>query len=137
MQVVILMSNNKTAGRKSNLKSYAVLEWAEILKENNIENFDDIKKADLKKLEKKLKSVKGQGEAAVKYFFMICCCERFCKPDRHIINFFSNIEGRTINQFEAQGFMESVVKDLNNRNIYITVRQLNYIIRFYARAFYI
>ena len=129
----ILMSNNKTAGINSNLKSYAVLKWAEILKENNIENFDDIKEADLKKLENKLKSVKGQGEAAVKYFFMLCGCEKFCKPDRHIINFFSNIEGYTINQLEAQWFMESVVKDLNNRNIDITVRQLDYIIWCYQK----
>lgn len=130
----VLKSKNKTAGLNKISKAQAVLEWSEILKGNGIETFDDFNKIASEQLEKELKKVKGQGKAAVKYLFMLCGNKNFCKPDRHIINFFSNILNRTVNQLEIQDIMESIVRDLKNKNVDITLRQLDYVIWKYQKS---
>lgn len=129
----VLQASYRTAGKESILKADAVCQWAKILQEQGIETFDDFRKADGEKLETKLKSVQGQGEAAVKYLFMLCGDENTCKPDTHLLRFLTDAMGHTVTQCDAQSLLEETVKDLKVDYPNMNVRLLDYIIWDYQR----
>lgn len=129
----VLGANYKTAGKNPILKSEAVYEWAKILKKNGIENFVDFRRADKDNLEKELLQVRGQGETVVKYLFMLCGDNNTCKPDTHILKFFSDILKRNVKADEVQGLFENIVNDLKAEYPHMTVRLLDYIIWNYQR----
>ena len=130
---VFLRNDYKTAGANPMLKSKAVYEFAKVLKENNIECFEDFRSADVEKLEKELLKIHGQGQAVVRYFFMLCGDDSFCKYDTHIKNFLDDINANVKNADEAQEFLTSVVKELKAYYPDMTVRMLDYIIWDYQR----
>lgn len=129
----VLKSENKTAGANPMLKSEAVYQWGKVLLEHKIEAFDDLKQADLAQLEKDLRKIHGQGEAVVKYFFMLCGDDNFCKPDRHLLKFLSDALGHDVKEDEAQKLLEKSVEDLKDEYPHMTVRLLDYIIWSYQK----
>ena len=129
----ILHCNNKTAGANPMLKTQAVYEFAKVLKDNDVECFDDFNIADMGNIEKELLKIHGQGQAVVRYFFMLCGDDNFCKYDRHVQNFLEEINAGVKNADEAQELLENVVEELKTEYPYMTVRMLDYIICDYQR----
>ncbi len=130
----VLKAKNRTAGSNSILKSEAVYQWAKIMHANGIENFDDFRNSDKKVLKSALKNVQGQGDAAVRYLFMLCGSDDFCKPDIHILQFLTEATGEKIDKVdEVQALLEKIVDELKNDYPSMTVRQLDYIIWNYQR----
>ena len=130
----VLKSKNMTAGRNPISKAKAVYMFCEILRENKIESFEDFAKSDKDKLEKELLQVHGQGQAAVRYFFMLCGDDNFCKPDVHVLKFLSEVTGKKINADEVQKLLETAANELKNDYPNMTVRLLDYIIWNYQRS---
>lgn len=124
----VLESKNKTAGANPILKSEAVYYFAEILRNNGIECFNDFKKADKEKLKRELLNVHGQGMAVVNYFFMLCGDEDICKPDTHLLEFLTCAEERNVKPDEALVLIKSAVSELKKDYPNMTVRRLDYII---------
>lgn len=124
----ILQCNNKTAGANPIIKSQAVYEFAKLLKDNDIEYFDDFNSVDIGIVEKELLKIHGQGQAVVRYFFMLCGNDSFCKYDRHIQNFLEEINADVKNADEAQALLESIAKELKKDYPTITVRLLDHLI---------
>lgn len=130
----ILHCNNKTAGANPMIKSQAVYEFAKVLKDNGIECFKDFAKTDIDKLEKELLNIHGQGQAVIRYFFMLCGDDNFCKYDRHIKNFLEEINADVENADEAQALLERIVKELKKDYPTMTVRLLDHLIWNYQRS---
>ena len=131
--VDVLHSKNMTAGGQPILKAEAVYEFCEILRKNGIEKFDNFAKSDKDKLEKELLQIHGQGQAVVKYFFMLCGNDNFCKPDRHILKFLSEVVEKEVNADEAQKLLETATDELKSDYPNMTVRLLDYVIWNYQR----
>lgn len=129
----ILHCNNKTAGANPILKSQAVYEFAKVLKDNNIECFDDFNITDMGNIEKELLKIHGQGQAVVRYFFMLCGDKNTCKPDTHILNFLKEVLQYNVKADEAQELLKNAVEELKTEYPYMTVRMLDYIIWDYQR----
>ncbi len=115
------------------LKSQAVYEFAKVLKDNDIECFDDFNSADMGNIEKELLKIHGQGQTVVRYFFMLCGNDNFCKYDRHIQNFLKEINVDVQNADEAQALLERIVKELKKDYPTMTVRLLDHLIWNYQR----
>lgn len=134
-----VLSKNKTAGQNSILKAEAVYKWAKILQSKGIEKKEDFGRLGqngIKELEKDFATIQGQGEAVIKYFFMLCGNENLCKPDRHILRFLSNLTGTTVCENEAQAIMDDLVKELRTDFPDMTVRKLDYIIWKYQKSLF-
>ncbi len=80
-------------------------------------------------LELVLRSVKGMGDAAVNYLFMMAGDPNRCKPDVHIRHCVRDALGTDISHDECQVLFREAVKELRNRGYPdLTVRDLDSVI---------
>lgn len=123
---VVLKNNQKLSGR---LKSEVCYEIARKLKLLNIETMDDFNEfRSIELIEIVLYSVKGIGQAALNYFFMLAGDSERCKPDVHIHRFIFNACGEKVSDLECQNLLSQAVERLNKTHKGITVRELDFII---------
>lgn len=129
----ILHYESKTAGGNKILKSQAVYELARVLTSHGIENFEDFNNADKDRAESDLLKIQGQGDTVIKYFYMLCGNENYCKPDRHILAFLEEFTGKSVDNAAAQEMLEKAAEELKADYPDMTVRLLDYIIWNYQR----
>lgn len=129
----ILHFENKTAGGNKILKSQAVYEWAKVLKSYGIETFEDFNNADKDRLETELLKIQGQGDTVVKYFYMLCGNEDYCKPDKHILAFLEEFAGQPVDNATAQKMLTEATEELKADYPDMTVRLLDYNIWSYQK----
>ena len=90
------------------------------------EDFENFKSVEL--LEIVIRSVKGIGDAALNYLFMLAGDSNRCKPDVHLKRCITNVCGYEMTNSECQKLMEESVKILNLKYPKLTVASLDNII---------
>ena len=85
----VFKNRQRTSARNGILKSEAVLRFASVLKNYDVNYFQDIHKIlSSNSFEKAIKAIPGQRSGiSLKYFFMLAGSDDLIKPDMHIINF--------------------------------------------------
>lgn len=122
----ILLNRQVIGGR---LKSEVCYELASKLKMLNIETIEDFRNFKPQEyLETIIKSVRGIGDAAVNYLFMLAGDPNRCKPDVHIHRSIKDAFGYDISNDECQLLFTQSVNLLKNKYSNITVRLLDNII---------
>ncbi|MBP5467572.1 MAG: hypothetical protein J6Y43_08445 [Clostridia bacterium] len=116
--------NNKQvlSGR---LKSEICLELAEKLVEKGIETKKDFASFNQTALEQIIRQVKGVGDAAVNYMFMLAGDQNRCKPDVHIHHCIKDAIGRDVSNSDCQILFTEAVKILKKYYPRITVALLD------------
>ena len=109
-----LKNNQKFAGR---LKSEICRDLCERLLWLNINSLTEFKKfKNIELLELVISSVKGLGNAAVNYLFMLAGDENRCKPDVHIKRFVKNAcNVEFTNENDYQKLFSKAVSDLKKK----------------------
>ncbi|WMJ82783.1 hypothetical protein ACS3UN_01935 [Oscillospiraceae bacterium LTW-04] len=125
----ILCNKQRTSSVNGILKSEAVLLWAEIFRQYEIETLQDFNQKYSEQLENMLKKVAGQSSGiSISYLRMLAGNNNLVKPDRHIIKFLCQCTGRSVDKKEAQVLLEQVVKALCVTYHNLNVRLLDHII---------
>lgn len=125
----VLCNRQRTSTRNGLLKAEAVYCWAKILQQFGIETLQDFNNCVDDNLKKHLSKAKGQSSGiSITYLCMLCGDDNFTKPDRHILNFLSNVLGYTVNISQAQSILENVTTTLRNEFPNINIRLLDHTI---------
>lgn len=125
----ILCNRQRTSTKNGILKAEAVYSWTEILKNFGIETLQDFNNCINDNLKNDLSKIKGQGSGiSITYLCMLCGNENFAKPDRHILNFLSNILGYTVDTYQAQSILRNITNTLKNELPNINIRLLDHTI---------
>ena len=107
------------------LKSDICLEIAEKLIKEGIETKDDFGKYDYTKMENLLRSIKGVGDAAINYLFMLAGDTSRVKPDVHIHHCIRDAIGHDVSNDDCQRLFDGAIKILNKRYPTLTVSALD------------
>ncbi|MCK8825788.1 hypothetical protein [Fuchsiella alkaliacetigena] len=105
------------------LKSKAVYQFTEVLREFNVDYFQDINKIIRNyEFKKNIKSISGQKSGiSLNYFFMLAGFDNFIKPDRMVLRFLQGILKRKVNLTQAQNLLikasDTLKKDYNFKSI--------------------
>lgn len=122
----ILMNGTFSGGI---LKSVVVRDLATKFVELEIESISDFRNyTDEAGLMRAMLSVKGVGDAAANYMFMLAGDPSKCKPDVHIRRFVENACGQNISDAKIQELFTETVKILSKKHPGLTVRMLDGII---------
>lgn len=97
-----------------------------LLNINTIEEFRNYNNID--ELDSVMRSIKGIGDAAINYMFMLAGDPNKCKPDIHIHNFIKLALGEYISNEECQELFTEAVIELRSFYPGLTVRSLDYLI---------
>ncbi len=107
------------------LKSEICLDVANVLIKSNILTIEDFAATDPEILEFRLRKVKGMGDAAVNYMFMLAGDPNRCKPDVHIHNCIKDALGHYVSNEECQELFKGAVLILKEINPKMTVKLLD------------
>ena len=118
----ILKNKQVLSGR---LKSDICLELAVELISIGIETKEDFASFDQTKVEQILRQIKGIGDAAVNYIFMLAGDQNRCKPDVHIHHCIRDAIGHDITNQDCQILLTEAVKMLKSDYPNITVALLD------------
>ena len=118
----ILQNKQVLSGR---LKSEICLELAKKLFEKGIETKEDFASFDQSELEQIMRQVKGVGNAAVNYMFMLSGDPNRCKPDVHIHHCIKDAIERDVSDQDCQTLFTKAVKVLKKDCSQITVALLD------------
>lgn len=123
----ILKNRQKLSFR---LKSEICYELADklssLLNINTVEEFRNYNNID--KLDSVMRSIKGIGDAAINYMFMLAGDPNKCKPDIHIHNCVKLVLGEYLSNEECQELFTEAVSELKGIYPGLTVRSLDYLI---------
>lgn len=124
----VFKNRQRTSTANGILKTDAVLRFAKVLKEFNIQYLQDLDKViNNDKLEEEIKKIPGQKSGiSLKYFFMLAGSSEFIKPDRMIIRFLESILNRKVELEEAQSLLRETSKVLKAKFENITPRILDH-----------
>jgi len=113
----VFKNNQRTSSTNGILKSEAVVHFLKILKEFNVEFFQDVDEVlDRNGFESAIKNIKGQSSGiSLKYFYMLAGNEDLIKPDRMIFRFLKAATGKEFNQAEAQKILFDTAIELSKR----------------------
>lgn len=100
----VFKNRQRTSTCNGILKTEAVLRFAKILREHNVEYLQDLSKIiNNNRFEDEIKGIPGQRSGiSLKYFFMLAGSSDFIKPDRMIIRFLESALNRKMQLEEAQ-----------------------------------
>lgn len=118
----VLKNKQVLSGR---LKSEICLELAKKLVEKGIETKADFASFDQSELEQIMRQVKGVGNAAVNYMFMLSGDPNRCKPDVHIHHCIKDAIRRDVSDPDCQILFTEAVKVLKKDCSQITVALLD------------
>lgn len=121
----ILNNRQKISGR---LKSEICYDLAERLVYNKIETKSDFANANPAFIESIIRGVKGLGNAAVNYLFMLAGDPNRCKPDVHIHHCIRDATGHDVSDSECQTLFTEAVKILKAKHPALTVALLDGIV---------
>ena len=124
-----LLKNNQVLSYR--LKSEVCLDLAEALLAagiHTIEDFQKLKSDDSSKLSKTIRRVKGVGDAAESYIFMLTGDQNRCKPDVHLLQCMKDAYGCKVNVKDCQPIMEKTIDILRVEYPSLTVRTLDALI---------
>ena len=110
------------------LKSEAVLEFAKVLQQYEINYFQDLAKViNNASFERDIKYIKGQGSGiSLSYFFMLAGDENLIKPDRMIERFVTDCIGKKLSTYELTKLFPDAIKKLNTDYPNLTLRELDH-----------
>jgi hypothetical protein len=110
----VFKNRQRTSTCNGILKTEAVLKFAKILKEFNVEYLQDLVKIiNNDKFEEEIKKIPGQKSGiSLTYFFMLAGSSDFIKPDRMIIRFLENALNRKVQLEEARRLLSEASKIL-------------------------
>lgn len=126
----------RTSSRNGILKSEAVLEFAKVLQNFNVNYFQDINKSLLlnEDFEREIKKIKGQGSGiSLAYFFMLAGSENLIKPDRMVKRFVEDATNETIPSNKLMQVFNDVFLILTKEFPHLTLRELDHEIWKYQR----
>lgn len=107
------------------LKSIVCLELAQKLAENGIETKEQFAATDPAKIEFILRNIKGIGDAAVNYLFMLAGDPNRCKPDVHIHHCIRDAIGHDVTNDECQKLFTEAANILKKDYPNLTVASLD------------
>ena len=124
----VLKNRQRTSSCNGILKTDAVLRFAKILREVNVEYLQDIYRViNNDKFEEEIKKIPGQKSGiSLKYFFMLAGSSDFIKPDRMIIRFLEKVLNRKVDIEEAQSLLREASEILKVQFPHITPRILDH-----------
>jgi len=129
----IFKNHQRTSSKNGILKAEAIVQFAEVLSNHNVNYFQDIndtKLADNKEFEREIKAISGQTYGtSLDYFFMLCGDENRIKNDRQIQRFLAEPirRNQSISNEEALDAFQRILKVLNDERIQ-SVRHLDNIV---------
>lgn len=118
----VLKNRQVIGGRR---KSEVCLELAKKLVNKGIETKEDFQNASQVELDKLMRSVKGIGDAAVNYTFMLAGDPNRVKPDVHIHHCVRDAIGHDVTNEECQVLFRKATKLLNEEYPELTVHRLD------------
>ena len=136
------MSNNiyknrcRTSTHKSSiLKSEAVMSFAKVLNDFDINYFQDIAQhIGNDDLERKIREIPGQTSGiSLDYFFMLAGDDNYVKADRMMIRFFDDAIGEIPDKYMMSSIMIDSVEILKNKYPKMTPRLLDHLLWLYQR----
>lgn len=129
-------NRQRTSTRNGILKAQAVLEFAQVLDDAGIQYFQDLKDiSDNDKVERKIRTVKGQGSGfSYAYFLMLAGNDQKINPSRKLISFSENALGRACYANELQDLYERVCEILKSSYPSLTPRMLDYQVWSYQKS---
>lgn len=124
----IFKNKQRTSPTNGILKSEAVLQFANILKEKNIEYLQDIENViSDEEIKSEIKDIPGQKSGiSLQYFFMLAGSNEFVKPDRMVLRFLERILQRKVTIEEAQNLLVETSNNLKGKYTHITPRELDH-----------
>jgi hypothetical protein len=132
----VFENRQRTSVKNGILKADAVVQFLSILKDFNVEYFQDVDKViNNKSFEFCIQNIPGQTSGiSLRYFFMLAGNENFIKPDRMVIRFLQEATGKLYRPTECHDFLIAVTEELNKKGYEITPRKLDSLIWNYQRA---
>ena len=126
----VFKNKQRTSATNGILKAEAVLHFANLLKDFELEYLQDVHKIMYNdEFENKIKLIPGQKSGiSLNYFFMLCGSNEFIKPDRMVLRFLEGILKRKVGIEEAQIILKSVSENLKEKYSDITPRKLDHTI---------
>lgn len=135
MAVEVFKNRQRTSTRNGILKAEAVLQFAKVLKQFEVEHFQDYAAAMTNTaLESAIRAIPGQGSGlSLGYFWMLTGSDDFVKPDRMVLRFLQAVLSRDVKQDEARKLLTDVTSLLKVRFPNLTPRLLDHEIWKYQR----
>lgn len=125
----ILKNHQKLGGKGKIPKEEICYKLAQYLSYLHIETLEDFQNFESQELlEVVIRSVKGIGDAGTNYLFMLAGDPNRCKPDAHVHQCIIDVCGSDVSNEECQRLFTEVVKLLQNKYPFLTVRILDSII---------
>ena len=118
----VLKNNQCLSGR---LKSEVCLDLAESLSKSGIQTRNDFNARDKEDMDALLRSVRGMGNAAINYFFMLTGDPDRCKPDVHIHHCIRDALGFDVTDAECQRLFTGTTELLKREHPNLTVAYLD------------
>ena len=95
---------------------------------HTIEDFQQIRGSDGDRLAACIRSIRGIGEAAENYLYMLAGDPNRCKPDVHLLHSMKDAFGCAVEVKYCQEIMEGAVSILRSQYPALTVRRLDALI---------
>lgn len=126
----VFKNKQRTSTRKGILKVDAAIRFLRVLKDFNIEYFQDIYKvANDKRFDECIQDIPGQRSGiSLKYFFMLAGSKDLIKPDRMIKRFLQNATYNEYSDQECQEILREVTLKLANTVDDLNPRLFDYVI---------
>lgn len=131
----IFKNRQRTSTKNGILKVEAVIKFLKVLKDFNIEYYQDIAKViNNESFDFCIKSIPGQKSGiSMKYFFMLAGSKNLIKPDRMVIRFLQNASGKKFNLEDCQTVLSAVALQLNEKEFKVTPQLVDNAIWNYQR----
>ncbi len=132
----VLANRQRTSTRSGIMKSEAALRFAQILKLQKVEYFQDVERIQGKEdFEKAVMAIPGQRTGiTVRYFYMLAGSDDFVKPDRMILGFLRDQLGERLSQDEAQMFLSEASNSMKAEFPHLTTKTLDHHIWRFQRS---
>lgn len=124
----VFKNRQRTSTTNGILKSQAVYKFANALREQGVDYFQDVSKlTDNTEFESKIRDIPGQRSGiSLKYFYMLAGFDNFIKPDRMVVRFLEETLEKKIEINQAQELLIKVTESLKNKYININPRLLDH-----------
>lgn len=131
----IFKNRQRTSSKNGILKVEAVIRFLKILKDFNIQYYQDIPRLiDNESFDFCIKNIPGQRSGiSLKYFFMLAGSKDLIKPDRMVIRFLQNASGKKFNLQDCQTALSAVTIELNGKGYNLTPQLVDNAIWNYQR----
>lgn len=124
----LLKNNQKLSGRLKSEVCYDLAKSLLGLGVHTVEDFQQIQGSDGERLAECVRGVRGIGDAAENYLYMLAGDPNRCKPDVHLLQSMKDAYGCAVEVKYCQEIMEGAVLSLRSQHPALTVRGLDALI---------